>query len=101
MDRVFGGDLNKLGAMRSELKTVQGQKAENENRKILRQRAIDKLNAEIGEMEKGLKQRIKSSIYNAQCHLAGYDVNVDESMERNLEKWMAMGSRDGMGCDCK
>ena len=37
LNRVFGDDLKKLGAMRSELKTVQGQKAENENRKILRQ----------------------------------------------------------------
>merc|ERR1719295_1309465 len=90
LERVFGGDVQRIKALQQELQSVQAQSADNEHRVILKERAVHKLSAQISEMEETLSRRVKASVYNTRSHLAGYTVDVDASIAVNLEKCMAL-----------
>ena len=68
--------MEKLNNLKQRLSKIKLQKEENENRKILKERALNKTENQIKNLKKLIKQKIKISIYNTQSHQAGYDMNV-------------------------
>merc|ERR1712154_165198 len=86
MKRVFGSDVEELNKLQNKLNEVKARSTENENRIILKQRMMEKLSKEIDQMNNSIRQKVKSSIYKTQFHHAGYDVDVDQSVEINMKK---------------
>lgn len=90
LNRIFSNDIKKLNNLKERLSQIKLQKEENENRKVLKQRALNKTEKEIDDLEKMIKQKIKTSIYNTQSHQAGYNINVNESININWTKCLAL-----------
>eukprot|EP00483_Globobulimina_turgida_P009123 UN09141 len=83
LGRILSNDLKQLNISTTKLKEITVRNGENESRKILKERALNKVNKEIEELTKTIKQKIKTSVYNTQSHQAGYTINVDDSIEKN------------------
>merc|ERR1712176_1074581 len=90
LKRIFSADIEQLNVLQNKLKEVKGRSTENENRIILKQRMMEKTNNEIAELNKLIRQKVKSSIYNTKCHQAGYDIDVEQSIEVNMKKCLAL-----------
>ena len=90
LKRVFGSDVEQLNVLQNKLKEVKARSTENENRVILKQRMMDKLNKEIDALNELIRQKVKSSIYNTKSHQAGYEINVNQSIEKNVKKCLSL-----------
>eukprot|EP01083_Nonionella_stella_P012062 34251_1 len=89
LKRIFENDIETLNQLKKKLEKVKKGKEENENRTILKKRHLDKLNTEIHQLTAAIEQKLKTSIYNTQCHQAGYEIDVDQSIKTNKQKLMA------------
>lgn len=88
--RIVAADVAKLNFLQNKLKQIEAYREENDNRKILKQRSLQKVQKAIDECEKLLNSKIKASIYNTQAHQAGYQVDVDTSIKQNVKKAMSL-----------
>jgi len=88
--RVLQFDVDQLKALEAKLKQVEQQKEENDNRRVLKQRSLAKIKKEIAGLQDVINKKLKSSIYNTQSHMAGYQVDVDQSIKVNLHKSLTL-----------
>eukprot|EP00483_Globobulimina_turgida_P011317 UN11339 len=90
LERILSKDIKELQMCRNKLQEITARNEENESRKLLKERALNKVNKEIEGLTKAIKQKLKTSVYNTQCHQAGYKINVDDSIEKNWQKCLAL-----------
>ena len=88
--RVFGGDVARLKRLRERESEVASWAAENSDREVLKARATEQVRGEIAQLEAAMKNKLKTSVYNTQSHQAGYEVDVQASVDQNWSKCMAM-----------
>lgn len=83
--RVLQYDYNDLMQAKERLKEVESRKTENENRKILKERDANKQKEIISKLENKINNKIKTSLYNIKPFEAGYQIDIDKSLELNLK----------------
>jgi len=86
LKRTLNDDITLLHETKAHLKAVEQQAAENEYRKILKERSIKKTKQKIAEIENTIKSKLKTSLYATRFHESGYEVNIEESINQNWEK---------------
>eukprot|EP01084_Bolivina_argentea_P050982 93794_1 len=90
LNRILAVDMRELNRLKKQVDDIKARKEENESRKILKERALNKANKNVEKLSELIKQKIKTSIYNTQSHQAGYEINVDQSIEVNWKKCLAL-----------
>eukprot|EP01083_Nonionella_stella_P192443 711354_1 len=71
LNRILAVDMRELNRLKKQVDDIKARKEENESRKILKERALNKANRNVEKLSELIKQKIKTSIYNTQSHQAG------------------------------
>jgi len=86
LKRVLQQDINQLHKLQKHLQEVQSRKAENEYRKTINESDSKRTQARISELEKKIRAKLKTSLYATRPHEAGYDINIQNSIEQNYKQ---------------
>ena len=89
LDRVLYSDIESYKKAMIKLNEIESRKTQNDNRKILKERALDKQNKIVNDLKTKIHKKIKTSLYNVKCFEAGYDIDYDESIQLNLKKCLS------------
>lgn len=90
LNRVLGQDIRRMRALRTKYAKIEGYKADNDDRRELKERELGEVGEKIKIVESVIQAKLKTSVYNVRCHEAGYEVNVDDSVRINWNKVESM-----------
>lgn len=90
--RVMGADLAKLKNVKAHLAELAKYTPENENRKILKDRDVERSEKLEAQLTKSMREKLKVALYAIKSHESGYHIDIEKSINENfatVEKLMA------------